>query len=1174
MALHRSSMSSRRGSKNDSQKDDDEPDNNGYIQILVKPLEQGHFNLVLNWFGIHNYSTQQVGAAYGIVVLLGSVLFYQLVKCDLGSYFQRLCGVLVPMFTIMCCFYWLSLYLRQSWNTTSIYFLFSSCFVGETIAQILISSWFGGTGSSPPQDSGGGGETPSSSPATQPLVVFIVLFSVCTASVFSSLETIHSVVVITLVSFTRFLACSALGELPQTLRPYLAYICGLLGIIISKYMETILKPPINNFVTHDGKISVIKRRRSSSSSAHAFSAHRSARRTSLPALIPKSQCSSNSFEAAILGEAHGLITDMLADVSLPPNVISGLRTLGNLLRPAESHSSFHKPRVSPLVSLTESTSYSSDNEESPYTGERPNMLPKKMRRSLPPSLIRRMSTSTWTTTTSATGMPTLELEPCRIRSSSFRHSRDGTPASSPVGSRSNSPSPSSPTVILTIPKSRSFSLASPSPAGSSHSKRFSRKSMASSVQGLESFTGRGDSLSSSSSLSSSKHISSYSTSTTKEDSDLSPSAMDEGDRSKLPLFKEQQMTSLRRLNITSDYESNDSPSSSDHSDSVLTSDDLVSGSPPKRPVYNRGSSSSQAASQFRRVVHDTHIADELGVDTAEDADEEDVDDHEPDEIPSVVPEVKKDISHVPVLPSLIDGEDRTDSAECACNEHLPYDVNTIDQCELLHIHKLNEWDYPIFDLSDKYHDTILSRMIYKLFMDVGLFETFRIPVAPFLHFFHELEIGYREKPYHNRIHASDVLHGVYYLSTQPIPGFTQLHTTDMFSRNGSSSESESDCVEKMIHKAGSFMAEDSYGIMGGNFPALELMALYTAAAMHDYNHPGRTNAFLVATHAKQAILYNDRSVLENYHAAAAWQLLLSKQHNNYLSGLDQAEFKRFRFLVIELILATDLKRHFEILAEFNAKLHISGCGGQCLTRVNDEESSTGIDWSVETERLLVMQMVIKLADINGPAKTKHLHRQWTYRIAEEFYEQGDEEVNLGMPISPYMDRKMPQLAKLQQTFINHLVAPLCNAMVTGGLLPGTWVEDEDSDAETSEQSDTDKADSTCKDTEDENETDQDTGSPVLLKFDKKPRKVNCLLTKNMKENYEYWIGVMKQEEQQKMNSETTTETVQQDNGSEMEPIKEETESAASANSSPGAPGTPSKEPAAQPENTDNASEEK
>lgn len=59
--------------------------------------------------------------------------------------------------------------------------------------------------------------------------------------------------------------------------------------------------------------------------------------------------------------------------------------------------------------------------------------------------------------------------------------------------------------------------------------------------------------------------------------------------------------------------------------------------------------------------------------------------------------------------------------------------------------------------------------------------------------------------------------------------------------------------------------------------------------------------------------------------------------------------------------------------------------------------------------------------------------------------QGDEEQRLGMPISPYMDRKNKQLAKLQETFINHLVAPLCNAMVTGGLLPGTWVEEPDSD---------------------------------------------------------------------------------------------------------------------------------
>ncbi len=49
----------------------------------------------------------------------------------------------------------------------------------------------------------------------------------------------------------------------------------------------------------------------------------------------------------------------------------------------------------------------------------------------------------------------------------------------------------------------------------------------------------------------------------------------------------------------------------------------------------------------------------------------------------------------------------------------------------------------------------------------------------------------------------------------------------------------------------SLISDDSYGCLAWNIPALELMALYVAAAMHDYDHPGRTNAFLVATNAPQ-----------------------------------------------------------------------------------------------------------------------------------------------------------------------------------------------------------------------------------------------------------------------------------------------------------------------------------
>ena len=36
---------------------------------------------------------------------------------------------------------------------------------------------------------------------------------------------------------------------------------------------------------------------------------------------------------------------------------------------------------------------------------------------------------------------------------------------------------------------------------------------------------------------------------------------------------------------------------------------------------------------------------------------------------------------------------------------------------------------------------------------------------------------------------------------------------------------------------------------------------------------------------------------------------------------------------------------------------------------------------------MVSNMIIKMADINGPCKIKDLHLEWTDRINQEFYEQ-------------------------------------------------------------------------------------------------------------------------------------------------------------------------------------------
>ncbi len=83
--------------------------------------------------------------------------------------------------------------------------------------------------------------------------------------------------------------------------------------------------------------------------------------------------------------------------------------------------------------------------------------------------------------------------------------------------------------------------------------------------------------------------------------------------------------------------------------------------------------------------------------------------------------------------------------------------------------------------------------------------------------------------------------------------------------------------------------------------------------------------FHLSTHSlTQAVLYNDRSVLENHHASLCLEPVSFPARVQLLCSLDHVEFKRFRFLVIEAILATDLKKHFDFLAEFNSKVSSRG----------------------------------------------------------------------------------------------------------------------------------------------------------------------------------------------------------------------------------------------------------
>lgn len=100
------------------------------------------------------------------------------------------------------------------------------------------------------------------------------------------------------------------------------------------------------------------------------------------------------------------------------------------------------------------------------------------------------------------------------------------------------------------------------------------------------------------------------------------------------------------------------------------------------------------------------------------------------------------------------------------------------------------------------------------------------------------------------------------------------------------------------------------------FAPLEILALLLSATCHDLDHPGLNNSFQVSAKSKLAILYNDISPLENHHAATAFSLLIDKDCSLFETPLAAEDYKALREIVISNVLATDMARHFEMVAKF------------------------------------------------------------------------------------------------------------------------------------------------------------------------------------------------------------------------------------------------------------------
>ncbi|XP_044249268.1 high affinity cAMP-specific and IBMX-insensitive 3',5'-cyclic phosphodiesterase 8 isoform X1 [Drosophila takahashii] len=284
------------------------------------------------------------------------------------------------------------------------------------------------------------------------------------------------------------------------------------------------------------------------------------------------------------------------------------------------------------------------------------------------------------------------------------------------------------------------------------------------------------------------------------------------------------------------------------------------------------------------------------------------------------------------------------------------------------------WDFDIFKLEEitDYHPLLYLGM--EMFRRFDVFATLNIDENVCKAWLAVIEAHYRKSnTYHNSTHAADVM--------QATGAFiTQLTNKDML------------VMDRME----------------------EATALIAAAA-HDVDHPGRSSAFLCNSNDALAVLYNDLTVLENHHAAITFKLTLGDDKINIFKNLDKETYKSARSTIIDMILATEMTRHFEHLAKF-----VSVFGGE-----EPREHNSQTD---EEQSILMRRMLIKVADVSNPARPMQFCIEWARRIAEEYFMQTDEEKQRHLPIvMPMFDRATCSIPKSQIGFIEYIIQDMMHA---------------------------------------------------------------------------------------------------------------------------------------------------
>ena len=114
-----------------------------------------------------------------------------------------------------------------------------------------------------------------------------------------------------------------------------------------------------------------------------------------------------------------------------------------------------------------------------------------------------------------------------------------------------------------------------------------------------------------------------------------------------------------------------------------------------------------------------------------------------------------------------------------------------------------------------------------------------------------------------------------------------------------------------------------------------------------------SNGFLVATEQPMAVAFNNQAVAENHCLRTSLALMRQEEYDFLAEWSDKEAVRDLRQAMIQIVLSTDLARHFELLVQFKTKI----LNGETTKGKQGGDAWEAMDYN---HRLLVLQVAMKV----------------------------------------------------------------------------------------------------------------------------------------------------------------------------------------------------------------------